>query len=124
MTDAPERIWAVKGWEFGGEQWLCGSWDLNNDFSGDVEYIRADAIPLSAALAHPAVRELVELLERTVAMIARGKSIEKQAARLSRKGGSATPVLWAAEAYDVLLDDLDRDARATLARLRAAGGAE
>lgn len=72
------------------------------------------------ALAHPLVADLVALLDRTVAMIARGKVIERQAERVARKGGSATPVMWAAEAYDVLLDDLDRDTRAALARIRAA----
>jgi len=54
-------------------------------------------------------------------MIARGRVLDNHAAGLMEKGGSGTPYLWAAEAYDVLLDDLDKDARSFLAATEPEG---
>jgi hypothetical protein len=79
---------------------------------GGLTYWRDAQAALDAERAE--VERLRALAERTVAMIARGRVIDQQAERMATKGGSATPVLWAAEAYDELLADLDRDLRAAL----------
>lgn len=86
MTDAPERIWLP----------LAHAEDAANmPAEGLVKYIRADAIPLSAALAHPAVREVVE-------------AAQSFADGVGKKGVDA--------------GSLRVDLYAALARLRAEGG--
>ena len=37
---APERIWAVNSPH--NPSWKYGAWDLRQDYSGDIEYVRAD----------------------------------------------------------------------------------
>jgi hypothetical protein len=76
MTDAtdnaPDRIWAVGLWNSEPGNWTGGHWDLHQDFSGDVEYRRAD-LPATDAqvMAHPKVRVLVEAARRASAIMER-----------------------------------------------------
>jgi hypothetical protein len=62
MTDtpdnAPERIWAVGLWNSEPGNWTGGHWDLHQDFSGDVEYRRAD-LPATDAQIMARIKPLV-----------------------------------------------------------------
>ena len=51
----------------------------------------------------------LSLIERGLALVARGRALDRRWEGM--KGGSATPIMWAEEAYDDLLDAWERDAR-------------
>lgn len=54
------------------------------------------------------------LVERGLALVARGRVIDREMERIAREGGSGTPTHWAAEAYDVLLAEWEKDAKEAL----------
>lgn len=55
---------------------------------------------------------MLALVERGLVLVARGEAIE--ASWEKRNGGSATPLMWAEEAYDGLIAEWARDAREAL----------
>lgn len=68
------------------------------------------------------VERLRGLVERGVALCARGRVINDQMERVAQQGGSGTPTQWAAEAYEVMLAEWQRDALAALAETEARDG--
>ncbi|MCA1971814.1 MAG: hypothetical protein LDL44_03170 [Caenispirillum sp.] len=56
--------------------------------------------------------EATALIERGLALVNRGKVLDRQWEKKLREGGSGSPLVWAEEAYDHMLDQWAKDARA------------